>query len=238
MESSPFGEFSDLLSGLESVFAAGPKSVFSSIKLGDAFTEAQQDGGSSVARDMRFPRLDLPAGVGGAQPSATSEKAKVDSMWVMSALDHDGPGPNRTGAPAPSPGKLSEGGGKTRNGKSASAFKYLSAKEIARLRELQLGILNGTRDADGGDGKGPSVKARLAASEYARENERIRRALMSKRRASLGRGGLKQVQRRPEDVLRSTALDNLMQLEKIEASAAAVIQAGWRRHQRLLYWRE
>jgi hypothetical protein len=105
---------------------------------------------------------------------------------------------------------------------------FLSGAEIARLRELEHQFL--TEAAK----RGPSVADRLATSAYVKENEKIRRALSL--RGESGSRLARRLQHPAPRTLKSTAMDNLLFLERLEAQAAIVIQRAYRRYQRIVFW--
>lgn len=210
-------------------------------------------------KELHFPRLDRgmnptagfenPDDFGPAAGSAAAA-AELDNMWMMGFLDYDsqGPGGNSRGvlskelaeyermfhvrqvgevSKAKKPTALDEPN--TEQQFKESRRSFLSGVEIARMRELSL------KAQEQRGSRLPSVAERLASSAYLRENKVIRRALAL--RGETGGRKLARLFRPPPRVLTSSAMDNLLWLERIEAQAAVVIQRAWRGYLRKCFWR-
>jgi len=108
----------------------------------------------------------------------------------------------------------------------------LSGAEIQRLRELEArAAAEGAARAARADG----VKARVAATPYARENGKLVRLLAL--RGEAGGRKLQRLFRPPPKALASTSMDNLLWLGRIEAQAAVVLQRAWRARLKARFWR-
>ena len=119
-----------------------------------------------------------------------------------------------------------QGGG----GEKQSKHSFLSGAEIARLRELQLQFLAEKAKT------GPSAADKLATSAYAKENAKIRKVLTL--RGESGQRKLKRLFKPLPKTMQSTAMDNLLYLERLESQAAIVLQRAYRRYSRICFWRK
>lgn len=224
-------DFDELLDGLSSLFA--PRRVFTTVAFeGGLAEEAAHSLGVGA---LRFPSLarDQPVRSGDA------ERRELDTLWMAGFVDHDAEGAS---GPSVLPAAAAAGG-------PGRPSKYLSGAEIARVRQVEQQAADEAAGRGGAAGAQPrDLRSRLADSEYLRENERIRRALAARRRAGASGGGGKgagsrlglalsaSATARPPAVLRSSAMDRLMLLERMEMEAAAAIQRRFRRHRRIAYW--
>jgi hypothetical protein len=163
--------------------------------------------------EVKFPAL---AGNGAAGRAAASE---LDGMWIAGFLDHDSaqPASHKAG-----------GAGNGADASHATLRAFLSGAEIARLRELEVSFLEQAAR------RGPTLADRLEHSAYARENAKIRRALSLRGEGGARRG--RRLAKGPPKSLKSSAMDNLLFLERLEAQAAIVIQRAFRRYLRILFW--
>lgn len=200
-----------------------------------------------------------------AAAPAPSGAAEVDALWLMGFLDHENNTQKkhhvkdfaeyetmfRTHGPdcddlhrETKDDHSAAGAANGAEGKAAGAGKYggaedrgkggkhsfLSGAEIARLRELQHKFLAETQS------KGPTAADRLAESAYVKENTNIRRVLAL--RSDAGQRKLKRLFKPLPKSLKSTAMDNLLYLERLEAQAAVVIQRALRKYLKILFWKK
>jgi hypothetical protein len=215
------------------------------VRLGAEFAELVGGPNQLRSTTVRLPHLD---GVPLVQQPPALAKQELDHAYLAAYLDAEVPGrlvADIGAAPAPAARKVGARSAAAaalslRNDDSASEHRkepssFLSGAEIARLRQLQTDVLEGRVAPDGAPTS--HSRKRLLTSEYARENERIRRTLLGRRAGSASSAsGLQRVRKSPEEVMKSTALDNLMYLERLEHAAAGVLQRAWHRYRRLCYW--
>jgi hypothetical protein len=226
----------------------GSNPLFSSIPIDTG------DGGPNLLPydELRFPRLDRGAGhagvTGGIVPAAAAE---MDSMWVMGFLDSEdshvraqnreyatyermfrvkGPQTMAIEAEAAAAARAAEAsGGSASAAASKEKRSFLSGAEIARIRELELQTLEEKAR------KGPTLADRVASSAYVKENAKIRKALAL--RGEVGARKLKKLYRPAPKLAASSAMDNLLFLERLESQAAVVLQRAYRRYRRMVFWR-
>lgn len=212
-------EFDELMDGLSSIFA--PRQLFHSVKFDGDLAEEMREHIGLATSELRYPTLAMD------QPirDGRVEQRELDMLWMTGFVDHDAEGGNNATNNAA-------------DAKRPRESRYLSGAEIARIREIEK---QQAAEKIGAGGDGPrDMRSRLADSEYLKENDRIRRALVARRKGqktSLGLSRSSKLDVKPAAVLRSSAMDRLILLERMEMEAAAAIQRRWRKHQRIMYWK-
>lgn len=206
----------------------------------------------SVPRLVRLPRLpgvrEGPAPLAfGAAPSdvPSAAAAEMANMWMVGFMDARGKGDAlRLRKPPPMlPGMVTgkrhfRGGfASWRRAGTVTGRDEVDAAErdfLAASGEFQR-LLHKVKDAfykerRKGLAAADAAAHRIHVNPLSAENERIRRAILGARGGGAGSS--------PDKLaMRSSGLDRLVLLERLEVQGAIVLQRFWRRHLRRLFWR-
>jgi hypothetical protein len=132
--------------------------------------------------------------------------------------------------------------GVSTRGPMSSGPTFLSGVEIARLREMQqqIGALERAKKAElekmRSSGAALPQALRLQESAYLKENAKLRKVLSL--RTEAGQRKVQRILKPKAKALRSSTMDSLIFLERLETQAAIVIQRIYRKHLRTTFWKK
>ena len=127
-------------------------------------------------------------------------------------------------------------------GPMTSGPTFLSGVEIAKLREMQqqIGALERAKKAEiekmRSSGAILPQAYRLQESAYVKENAKLRKVLSL--RTETGQRKVQRILNPKAKALRSSTMDSLIFLERLETQAAIVIQRIYRKHLRTTFWKK